>query len=117
MSRLPKMGGFTPPGSYQRGRVAGHPTCVQTKDQESQFRAWAKSFTPAVGEVLLTVDSEGWECQPARECYCRVGWWKGMPAKYILGWWMASLRHLEEMEWWDAFAAYESAIEDIKRAL
>jgi hypothetical protein len=40
-----------------------------------------------------------------------------MPAKYILGWWMASLRHLEEMEWWDAFAAYESAIEDIKRAL
>lgn len=104
------------PGSYSRGAPTRHPTSVG-KAEEAQFKAWARSFGPAVGEVLLTVDSDGWECQPARECYCRFGWWKGMPAKYILGWWMCSLRHLEEMEWWAAFEVYKSAIEDIKRAL
>lgn len=92
------------------------PTMV-SKPEEASFKAWARSFGPEVAEVLLSADGPGWECQPAREAYCRVGWWKGMPARYILGWWISSLRHLEEMECWDALETYEAAIEDIKRAL
>jgi hypothetical protein len=106
-----------PLGSYKRATIRTHDITVDSIASEARFKAWAKSFGAAVAKVLSCVDQEGYNCDPARECYCRFGWWSGMPATYILGWWMWSLKHFQEQSDQAATEVYEKAIRAIKKAL
>ena len=94
-----------------------HDIQVVTKEQEKRFKLWAKSFDPEVAEVLLTIDSDEWECNPARDTYVRFGWDRRVRVKDLIDWIAFRLEGFREMKFKIPVKVYTAALKQLKAAL